>query len=600
VSGPADGVAGAGAAQGPASPEPAQAELEGSVTGAVAAGSDERLRGARASADPFRARRPRIDYVSPLPPVRSGIADYSVELLPDLERECDLRVVAVPEQEIAASVRARFTPVPFERLGEEGRLPLYQVGNNPYHAAIVERALAQPGVVTLHDLVLHHLLQERTLRGGDLDAYVRALLADHGWIGGAVSLVPRWHGYGRSALFALPAHRALLERQRGVLVHSEWARATLREEGIATPIEVVAMPMPLPSEPAPSSAVAFRARHGIPADAPVVGSFGFQTPIKRTEVVLRALTAPGLERVVLVVAGASSPAIDLAAVAGDLGVAERVRFLGFVDAEEYPVAVAACDLCVNLRYPSAGETSAALLRVASLGKPVVVSSYAQFAELPAEIAIQVPICDDAPDEEIGALVAAFRRALEEPETLREAGRRARAHVGRFHDPASVARRIAEVLRGWSREDASRIVARGSEDLAGDRVAPPVRRPSSLTWGRFEGSLGVRGLDGWRPGERRELEIELYNASFARWLAAERGPGGIALEVRLGAQGEDLAELPWLALPVDLEPQRSWRFRVRLRRPLGPSRLRVEPHVEGLGGFSSVGGPVWEATLPLAR
>jgi len=540
--------------------------------------------------------RSRIDYVSPLPPVRSGIADYSADLLPHLERECDLRVVRVPGQDVAEAFCARFAPVPFERLGEDGRLPLYQVGNNAYHAAIVERALRAPGVVTLHDFALHHLLQERTLASGGLDAYVRSLVADHGWIGGAVSLVPRWHGYGRSALFALPAHRSLLAVQRGVLVHSEWARCALRDEGIETPVEVVPMPMPTPPEISPSVGLGFRERHRISSDSLVIGSFGFQTPIKRTEVVLRALAASGLEKAVLVVGGAASPAIDLNAVARELGVTERVRFTGFLEAEEYRAAVAACDLCVNLRYPSAGETSAALLRVASFGKPVLVSSYAQFADLPEEVALGVPVSDESPREEVEALVAIFRRGLEERGALREAGRRARAWVASHHDPQTVARRLGAILRSWSPNDGSGAPSRApSHDLAPAGAARPAR-PTSLTWGCFEGSLAVRGVEGWRPGERRSLEIELYNASFARWLAAERGPGGLAVEVSLSAEGCEPESPPWLPLPVDLEPLEAWSFRLRIRRPLGRCRLRVEPHVAGLGGFSSVGGPVWDAPL----
>ena len=40
----------------------------------------------------------KIDYVSPLPPVRSGIADYSRDLLPHLSPLCDLRVIGLMSQ----------------------------------------------------------------------------------------------------------------------------------------------------------------------------------------------------------------------------------------------------------------------------------------------------------------------------------------------------------------------------------------------------------------------------------------------------------------------------------------------------------------------
>ena len=70
-------------------------------------------------------------------------------------------------------------------------------------------------------------------------------------------------------------------------------------------------------------------------------------------------------------------------VAEELGVADRVHITGFLDFDEFAAAIAACDLCLNLRYPTAGETSAALLRTLALGRPTVVSDYAQFAELPS-------------------------------------------------------------------------------------------------------------------------------------------------------------------------------------------------------------------------
>jgi len=40
-----------------------------------------------------------------------------------------------------------------------------------------------PGVLTLHDVVLHHLLLDVTLGRGLFDPYVERLTQDHGWVG---------------------------------------------------------------------------------------------------------------------------------------------------------------------------------------------------------------------------------------------------------------------------------------------------------------------------------------------------------------------------------------------------------------------------------
>jgi hypothetical protein len=131
---------------------------------------------------------------------------------------------------------------------------------------------------------------------------------------------------------------------------------------------------------------------------------------------------------------------------------------------------------------------------------------------------------------------------------------------------------------------------------GPRIEPlPPAPPTTMAWSELPGHLEVRGAETpWRGGERRNLHIRLVNAGPARWLAAERGPGGVALELRLRHDGGE--ESTWLRLPRDLEPGAEHRFTHAVRRPLGPVRLRVLPHVLGGSGVSVCGGPVWEAAL----
>ena len=43
----------------------------------------------------------RLLWGSPLPPIRSGVADYAVELLPELARRAEVRVLIPPGQEPA-------------------------------------------------------------------------------------------------------------------------------------------------------------------------------------------------------------------------------------------------------------------------------------------------------------------------------------------------------------------------------------------------------------------------------------------------------------------------------------------------------------------
>lgn len=534
-------------------------------------------------------RPPALDYVSPLPPVRSGIADYSVDLLPHLMGGSaaggDVRVLGLPGQPVDPGVAERFAVVPAAQArpaggwaAGDGRLPLYQMGNNRYHRSVQAMALERPGILVLHDLVLHHLVSEEMLGVRDFDAYRRRLTADHGWIGREASRPRAWGAEVEAMLFELPAHRTLLRRQRGVLVHNGWAARRIAEEDPEVRVAEVPMGVPLPPPLDPAAGRRLRRRFGVPEDAPVLGSFGFQTPIKRTATAVRALASPGLAKAHLLVVGESPRRApgrggdlpDLLELARELGVADRVHETGFLAYDEFEAAIAACDLALNLRYPTAGETSASLLRILALGRAAVVSDHAQFAELPGDVVVKAPLGGGFRDEG-EALASRLAELLAAPERLAAMGEAAREHVRRHHAPEDAARGVWDACRSWARQPPP-----------GDRSAAPPP-PTSMTREALPGRLDLEGdlegalegpLEPWPEGARRRLAVRLTNHGPARWLAAHRGPGGVALQVSLVTpDGEDvLAERPWLPLPRDLAPGEAHRFEVELRRPPGPATV----------------------------
>jgi glycosyltransferase involved in cell wall biosynthesis len=93
--------------------------------------------------------------------------------------------------------------------------------------------------------------------------------------------------------------------------------------------------------------------------------------------------------------------------------------------------MARCDVLVNLRYPTMGETSGSVMRALSLGKALVVSDVGWFAELPDDVALKVPV-----DElEVAMLEAAIGFAADHADEL---GAAARAYVEREHALPNVA------------------------------------------------------------------------------------------------------------------------------------------------------------------
>ncbi len=364
----------------------------------------------------------RVSYFSPLPPSTSGIADYSALLLPALERLVDVEVVRP----------GRTRPV------ADTDVALYHIGNDPdAHGWIVDALRRRPGVVVLHDFVIHHLVAGLTIGRHDGHAYLAAMereagvpgrLLGYGVLEGRVP--PLWEVRPQE----FPLAGEVLDRATSVIVHSRYVETLVREHGYTGPLHRIAHPAwPVPPV-APESV----------AGSPLIGSFGHINENKRMPQLLDAFAALRRTRhgARLLVVGSESPGFDLAGRIERTGLdATGVIREPYVEEERLWALMAACDAIVLLRAPTMGETSGAAIRALSLGKPLVVSDVGWFSELPDDVAIKIPV---GGDEEVQALTAALRR-LADPETARAMGEAARALVVREHDVDRVAERYAAAL-----------------------------------------------------------------------------------------------------------------------------------------------------------
>ena len=91
----------------------------------------------------------------------------------------------------------------------------------------------------------------------------------------------------------------------------------------------------------------------------------------------------------LILIGRTSPLFDVTDAARQLRVPEAVRIVGYAPRADYEAYIAAADVCLNLRYPTAGETSASLLRLLGAGKVTFVTRAGTSAELPDEVCVKI-------------------------------------------------------------------------------------------------------------------------------------------------------------------------------------------------------------------
>jgi len=513
----------------------------------------------------------RLAFVGPLPPVRSGIADYARDLLPYVARDFDVEIFVEDRHATAdateGSVRVRPASELRRRRGEF-RHVVYQLGNNLHHRFVLELAHELGGIVVLHDLVLHHLYEEIAGVEDEWEAYGDALRESYGPIGGEVMRWKRWRLASELENFELPLFEAIAAASRGVLVHSEWAKAQVCRRLPSTPVRRIRMGVP--PEAALDRDLA-RRRLGLGADEMIVGAFGFITPIKRLDVVASALRRvwPRRPEIRLVLVGEASAGVRLEEMFRAEEFADgRVVHRGYVSAEEYRDWMAATDVAVNLRFPSAGETSASLLRLLGAGKCTLVSAYRQFLEMPADVAVRIPL---GADEE-SALVDELGDLSERPERRLRIGDAARAFVAEEH---SMERAAADF-----REAVAAIDAAAAPASSGPAARPA---PSSRAAAIRGHALGVAEVQ-CRAGKWFDLELRVRNEGESRWISTPEAGGGyvgVGAEV-LGADRSPVARIRPVLLPRDVSPGEDVTIRLRAAAPSSAGEYRIQPTVVHFG------------------
>ncbi len=396
----------------------------------------------------------RVAFLTPVPPAPTGIADYAADVLALLADRHAIDVFHAQDTverarlppacgvHRAETFLARHREQPYE-------LAVYQLGNAPAHAFVYEAMARVPGLLVLHDLVLHHARAHQLLDTPEARAYAAepwsasrraaALPSVQAYESELAYVYPRQAErlaaahlatVGSLLPYAYPLCRIPVEAARLTAVHNEFTAEAVRAE--VPTAEVVRIPMPVARVAvSPDAVAALRSRLGLPRDAFVVGSFGLLTREKRIETVARAVAraAASLPRLRLLLVGPCPDPVALAGLLTRLGVAERTIVTGRVPLAELAAHIELADLVVHLRYPTARETSAALLRVLAQGRPTVISDLAHLADIPAAAVVRA----DVTDEE-GEVTRAILRLAERPDRRARLGREAAAFVARAHAP----------------------------------------------------------------------------------------------------------------------------------------------------------------------
>lgn len=379
----------------------------------------------------------RIAFLTPLNPQRTGVSDYSEALLPHLARRVAIDVFSADPGAAPPAVSAQcgvyaYPQFAARRKAQRYDAVVYQMGNSPFHEAIHDLLERYPGVTVLHDAVLHHFYRARTLGNRDTAGYVRAV-AYEARTAGAVAAARAMTGNRDYPCYEYPLHERVVDASRVIVVHSEYAtRCILATRPAATVVRAPLVCDPRAQRADPALTAALRVRWRIPRDAFVIAAYGQIDENRHLDVLFKALAdlRKQVPNAILLLVGEPVPKYGLAARIGASGQAAYVRAAGRVQLAEFFAAFDLADVAVNLRDPTAGETSATAIQLLGRGVPLIVSEAGAYAELPDVAAIKV-----ATGAEQAAQLGRALLALAGGDAMRNSMRRAaRAYVARAHSP----------------------------------------------------------------------------------------------------------------------------------------------------------------------
>ncbi len=384
-----------------------------------------------------------VAYFSPLNPQRSGISDYSEELLPFLAQDAEITLFVDGFKPANQAILTGFQwfdygrdPSHLTRLDQFEAI-VYHMGNDHrYHAGILEAIRAHPGILVLHDFALQDFFLGLARERGDPNLYLEEVEACHGPEARAEAAETLTRGAAPAIVsrpLEFPLSHRLARCAEAIIVHSQWSRRHLAR--IVPDVSITHIPMPVRTLP--------QKRESAVGREVQISNFGLVTPGKGIERALEALSVlKQTHNFHYTLVGATNSYFDVRELIRRYGLESRVEITGYVSLEEFERRIGETDIALNLRERTVGETSASLCRIMATGVCSIVSDVGWYAELPDDSVVKIPVCSST-----DALLLAYLERLIADEALRSRiGKNARQYILEENNIERSARAYLDLIR----------------------------------------------------------------------------------------------------------------------------------------------------------
>ena len=323
----------------------------------------------------------KLAYFSPLPPQKSGISEYSKELLPYLSDYYDITLIVEQKEcenlykdikfEIQSPNWYKENKNIFDRV-------LFHFGNSTLHLYMMEAIKEKNAVVVLHDFFLSAVYAHEELNSNKNNFWSNELYNSHGY----KALQKRFSEQtDENTLLEFPCNFDILKNATGVIVHSSYSKK-LFEDFYEKSNRQIWTHIPLLREEVSKNIEIFKQK-----DDFIISSFGFLDNSKQNHILLEAFISSKLSKIkeckLIFVGESSNPQYlkELKVKIKKHSLEDRVTITGWTDNQTFSNYLATTNIAVQLRTKSRGETSAAVLDCMNYEIPTITNANGSFGEL---------------------------------------------------------------------------------------------------------------------------------------------------------------------------------------------------------------------------
>ena len=353
----------------------------------------------------------KIAYFSPFSPLKSGISDFSEELVMQLKDVDQIFIDIFTEKpkEISPKLAKSFEVFNIDDIHNDFLrcqydYLLFQVGNSSkYHKKIVDVFMQYGGILELHDVYLFNYWLESTINLKNPNGLLKIMEECHGSEGKRVAkkiIENKYDIIPNDLLLKFPLNKTLIDRALAVIVHSDYARQMVKTIKPDANVKKIMHHTADLIEDYTSYKKKCREELNIPEDKFIIASFGFASVNKRILSILEALKRyndNNDKKIYYYIVGEIQESIIINKIK-KLKLNDYVVTVGYKELDEFKKYMGACDIVLNLRYPTQGESSGSLHRSLGMGKPIIATNIGAFMEYPDDVVLKVSYKEDEVDD----------------------------------------------------------------------------------------------------------------------------------------------------------------------------------------------------------